>query len=137
MASLERIGSALGMTIGDFFSKEAASGHPVVKAKDKVTVQSQWSRAVLEAIGPSDVDAEVEAILVTIKRGGMSGKRLHAQGREQLGVVVRGRVKLIIGDDHYVLSKGDSVRIRRDVPHRWINDGPKSVQLMVISRRWP
>src|SRR5581483_3550940 len=79
IASLERIASALGVTLGEFFRTAELSLPSIVKASERRALQSQWSRARLEALAQAGIGSKLEPVMITIAPGGSSGKRPHAR----------------------------------------------------------
>lgn len=45
------------------------------------------------------------------------GAPLHAHSHESLAYIVRGKVKMTVGDEHYILGPGDVCRHPKNVPH--------------------
>jgi len=136
IGSLERIASALGVTLGDFFRAPAAAALAVSRADRRPRLTSWWSRARIEALGPMGAGRRVEAVMITISAGGSSGKRLHAHDGEELAVVFEGQLRLTLGGDTQLLSRGDAVTFSSATPHLWENPGPKPARLVIVSPRF-
>src|SRR5687767_6986768 len=98
IASTERIATALGVTLGEFFRVAAPSLPAIVRVKDRPVLQSQWSNAKVETLGPASQDSRLESLLMTLKRGGASASRPYTRQAEQLAVVLRGTVTLQLED---------------------------------------
>lgn len=72
------------------------------------------------------VTASMMLCEITLKAG--SGVDLHQHMHEQIGYVVRGQIRMIIGEEERVLSPGDSYSIPGGVPHGgWPVDGDCTV----------
>ena len=136
IASTERIASALGVTLGDFFSVGTSSSPPgVIKAKDRLVLESAWSRAKIESLGLPTEHSALEAMLVTLRPGGASASRPHARDMEQLTVVFRGTMHLQMGEIKHVLREGDAITLPPEVPHVWKNTSRKPVQILIVTVR--
>lgn len=135
IASTERISSALGVTLGEFFRSAAPSLPAVIKVKDRPVMQSQWSRAKIEAIGSSSEEARLESMMITLKSGGASASKPHIREVEQLAIVFRGVVTLHLDNDVHALKEGDSVSIPSGILHYWKNNSPRIVKLLIVSTR--
>ncbi|HJR75713.1 MAG TPA: XRE family transcriptional regulator [Nitrospiraceae bacterium] len=135
IASTERITSALGVTLGEFFRSAAPSLPAVVKVKQRPVMQSHWSRAKIEAVGSSREDSRLEPMMITLKARGTSASKPHAREVEQFAIVFRGVVALHLEDDVHVLKAGDSVSVPAGIRHYWANNSTKSVKLLIVSTR--
>jgi transcriptional regulator with XRE-family HTH domain len=135
IASIERITSALGVTLGEFFRLAAPSLPAVVRAKQRPVMQSQWSRAKIEVIGSSNEDSRLESMMITLKTRGASASTPHARQVEQFAMVFQGAVALYLEGDLHMLKQGDSVTIPAGIRHYWINNSRKIVRLLIVSSR--
>ena len=135
IASTERITSALGVTLGEFFRSAAPSFPAVVRVKERPVMQSQWSRAKIEAIGLSNESSRLESMMITLKPRGASASKPHAREVEQFAIIVRGVVALHLESDIHVLKEGDSVSIPAGIRHYWANNSRKIVRLLIVSTR--
>ncbi len=64
--------------------------------------------------------------------GGTSGGALYNHNGEKAGVVIKGRIKLLIGDDTYVLEEGDSFRFSSMLRHRVDNDSDEEARVIWV-----
>jgi XRE family transcriptional regulator, regulator of sulfur utilization len=136
IASMERIAFALGVTLGQFFQVTEEKSHNVVKANDRPTLDSHWSKAKIEALGPiSPGGTGLEPVIITINPGGTSGKRPHTQANEEFAIVFEGEVTVTLGEEQHALSRGDSVTIPPGTPRMWQNSGTEPVRIVVVSHR--
>lgn len=133
IASMERIAAALGVTMGQFFQATESSPQAVVRAMARVALNSQWSRARIEALSAAVTTSRIEPVLITLEAGGTSGAHPHTSTREEFAFVLDGSVVLTLAETQQVLGCGDAAMIDAGVPRRWQNleDGP--VQILVVS----
>ncbi|MBA3317028.1 MAG: helix-turn-helix transcriptional regulator [Gemmatimonadales bacterium] len=120
IATMERIAAGLGVTLAQFF-QDAGSAPPVVRADARMLLTSEWSKARIERVGGNGVVGRLDAVLVTIEPGGMSGKQPYPAPREEFAMVVKGRVMLTLGQGEHVMEGGDAVTIPGGVDRRWHN----------------
>jgi transcriptional regulator with XRE-family HTH domain len=119
IASMERIALALGITLGEFFQSSEDNVPSIVRAHSRHGLNSEWSKAKIEALGPMGVERRLEAMMVTLFPGGTSAKHPAAQPQEEFAIVVAGTVSLVLGDDpEQILEVGDAVSIRAGLPRR-------------------
>jgi transcriptional regulator with XRE-family HTH domain len=134
IASMERIANTLGITLGEFFSALGSSeSGVVVRAADRVEMQSQWSQAVMEALSPMARGALLEPLLITLEPGGRSGKHPTARPREEFAFVVEGEVQLTLGPDTFKMCAGDAATILRGELRRWTNATSKPARILVVA----
>jgi quercetin dioxygenase-like cupin family protein len=135
IASLEKIATMLGVTLGDLFTVSEATDVAVVRADVRPSFRSSWSRARIEALMPLSVGRSLEAMMVTIEPGGTSGKRPSAGALDQLAVIFDGQLTLILSGEQLELDRGDAVLIRARAPRQWHNAGVNPAQVLIVSAR--
>lgn len=135
LASLERIATNLGVTLGQFFVTAAPPTTAVIKASQRPTLQSAWSRSQIESLGHPGVGSTFEVLMITVRPGGRSSAELHARETELCVIVFSGRVRLQLGETSHMLQRGDAITIPAGTPHRWENTAAKAVQLLKVVAR--
>jgi XRE family transcriptional regulator, regulator of sulfur utilization len=138
IGSLERIATAVGVTLGEFF---ALSDRPeaglIVRAAARKQLTSSWSNAQIDALAPMASGRKLEPVLITLEPGGRSGKRPHPHAMEEFAFVLEGDVRLTLGEEVHHLRAGDAVTITPDQPRAWENPGSVPVRILVVSSRPP
>ncbi|MCZ7624468.1 MAG: hypothetical protein C3F12_07870 [Candidatus Methylomirabilota bacterium] len=72
------------------------------------------------------------AVLLTIPKGAkMKEREFHHHG-EELQLCVKGKVQFTVGDDTYLLGRGDSLHFKSYLRHYWENAGQAEAQLLMI-----
>src|SRR5688500_4030546 len=130
---MERIASALGVTLGEFFQSVGAVPDRVTRADARPTLQSGWSRARIEALGAASDGTRLETVLVTLEPGGSSGSKAHASPREEFALIMEGTIELTLADAEQTLVAGDAVTIPTGTMRRWNNTGERQVRLLIVS----
>jgi transcriptional regulator with XRE-family HTH domain len=126
ISSMEKIATALGVTLGDFFAAATeGEGGLIVRVADRQALSSGWSAAEIEALSVPGPRARLEALLITLRPGGRSGKHPYAHDREEFAFVAQGEVMLTLGGDDPA-RRATSVAERRqgsrpDPDHRLID----------------
>lgn len=133
ISSLERIALALGVTLAEFFHAAETKSSPVVHSESRLALNSSWSKATLEALGPIGAGRKLEPVMITIEAGGSSGKRPYAHSNERFALLIEGEVTLTLGEEKHLLKRGDAVTILPGVPFRWENHTSKRTQILLIS----
>lgn len=134
IASLEKIASALGVTLAQFFATIAIDDAPpvVVRAGSRSSVGSGWSRAHLEALAVHRRSARLSPVLVTLEPGGRSGRDAQPADNEAFFLVLEGEAVLMLGEERYTLAPGDAVTIPPGTPRRWENATDRAVRIVVV-----
>jgi quercetin dioxygenase-like cupin family protein len=134
IASLEKIALALGVTLVEFFGGTETPAFSVVRSMGRVRLQSGWSKADIESLS-GDSASRLESLLITLRRGGASGKDQHIQSREQFVFVVTGEIVLWLGEDRHELHSGDAATIPAQRAYRWVNESANPVQILTVSSK--
>jgi quercetin dioxygenase-like cupin family protein/DNA-binding Xre family transcriptional regulator len=132
--SLERICSALNISLADFFQKPAATSGVVVqragRSRDHV---AQWPGGKLSYLLPSEVPVDFSALLLHLKPGRSSHRRAALRRIRELGVVLQGEVTFELDTESHLLGPGDSVYFELSEPHRWLNHGAGPAAILLVN----
>ena len=132
--SMEQIAAALGVTLGEFFAAASdGEGGLVVRADDRQLLGSGWSNADIEALISPGSTARLEAILITLRPGGRSGKHPYAHPREEFAFVLQGSVVLVLGPEEHRLRRGDATTILPGELCLWRNEAAAPAKVMVVT----
>lgn len=138
IASMEKIASTLGVTLGEFFSGAAeADGVLIVRAADRVQGSSLWSHAQIEPLAPITETRKFEPVLITLEPEGRSSKHPVAAGKEEFAYVLEGELVLVLGPDEYTIKAGDAVTIRPQELRKWENRSTATARVLVVASRFP
>lgn len=120
LASLKGIADALGKPLVHFFADQ-------IMPSDTVLLDGQRRRLIVSPSLEYDIlsapNPEIALFRMTLKKGGSSGAAAYAHPGIESGLVLKGRVKIVVGDAEYILKAGDSITYRSDQPHRFENVG--------------
>ncbi len=133
IASTEKIASALGVTLGEFFRAIDPTPPAVIRSDARPVVQSEWSRAKIEALGPFNKDSQFEPMVITIQPGGASGHKPYVRQAEQLAVVLMGTLELTLEEDVHQLKRGDAAGIPAGNRHCWRNISKRPAQILIVT----
>jgi transcriptional regulator with XRE-family HTH domain len=133
IASTERIASALSVTLGEFFRAVDPTLPAIIRSNARPVVQSEWSRAKIEALGPFNKDSQLEPMIIMIQPGGASGHKPYVRQAEQLAVVLMGTVELTLEEDVHALKRGDAAGIPAGNRHCWRNKSKRPAQILIVT----
>ncbi len=130
---LHNIAGVMGVTIGWFFhGGEAAidaDGGIVVRANRRKRMAMGDVGIVDELLVPH-LNGALELLSCTLEPGSSSGAEPYTHEGEEAGLVLSGKMELIVDDRSFILSTGDSFAFKSTRPHRYRNCG--TVPLTVI-----
>ena len=131
IASLRRIAGALGISISDLFQPFEPSQPRVLRRDDRPSLAfGILGRKLLLTPRPLH---QLEVFVGELDPGGSTGAEQYAHGdSEELFVVLRGSVRLELGDELHELEGGDSIDYRSSTPHRISNAGDDLAEVMWI-----
>jgi quercetin dioxygenase-like cupin family protein len=137
IGSLERIASAVGVTLGEFFAAPGGGEDAglIVRAVAREQLTSAWSNAQIDALAPMSAGRKLEPVLITLEPGGRSGKHPHPHAMEEFAFVLEGRVRLTLGEETHDLEAGDAATITPEQSRAWENVGPAPARILVVSAR--
>ncbi len=134
ISSMEKIATAVGVTLGDFFAAATGGeGGLIVRVADRQALSSGWSNAEIEALSVPGPVARLEAILITLRPGGRSGKHPYAHPCEEFAFVLQGEVMLTLGPEEHRLRRGDAAKILPGELRLWRNEARTPARVMIIA----
>jgi transcriptional regulator with XRE-family HTH domain len=135
IASMEKIARSLGVTLGEFFAAAAeGEGGLIVRTKNRPQMSSLWSQGKVEALSPM-MGRKMEPVLITLERGGRSGKHPAPHSSEEFAFILEGEPTLTLGPDEHRLVPGDAVTIRPQELRRWENKDSPVVRILIVAAR--
>lgn len=136
IASLERIADILGIPLAGFFGVEPAERSRIVRFKDRQKLNSSWSRAKIEVLGPTGGPNKLDAVMITLSPGGRSGKKPAAHTGDEFALIFDGKVTFTLGSETYQLQRGDALTFSSETPHLWENKTSQSARIVIVSSRF-
>jgi transcriptional regulator with XRE-family HTH domain len=136
LGSLHKIAETLGVTLGEFFAAAETGEEPlIVRTEERHRLDSTWTDAHIEALGPMKQGHKLEPMIAVFGPGGKSGKRPHDQAREEFAFVIRGQVTLTLADEENTLRAGDAVTLPARAPRLWENRTKEIAEILMVSSR--
>lgn len=134
IASLEKIGAALGVTLGQLFSslEQNASARTVIRRADRTTYTSTWSQATVTVLTDSSPERSLSAVELVIAPGGMSSRQPEARAHDTFATVVAGTLTLIGEGGETLLEPGDSAYLSAGTAFAWANRSETSATLLLV-----
>jgi len=134
IGSMEKIATALGVTLGDFFAAATqGEGGLVVHVADRQTLASGWSNAELESLTTTSLIPTLDAVLITLRPGGRSGKHPYPFPRDEFAFVLQGEAVLTLGPEEHRMRRGDAAAILAGESRLWRNAGRAPVRILIVA----
>jgi transcriptional regulator with XRE-family HTH domain len=120
IAVLMKIARGLNQKVTSFFDDESESKQVVlIRHDDRKTTTIPASNLKVEDLGSSLADARMDTSILTIEKGGNSGKVPLIHEGEEIKFCMKGRIAYMINDEEYVLEAGDCIHFKSENPHYW------------------
>lgn len=128
--TLRMVAEALGLTLADLFSDETASPHRVLRMADRPTISTPSVDKFMLTRRPLQ---NMEVLEGVVHPGGTVGSRSYTHGDSQeLLLVLSGTIRLVLNDEEYLLTAGDSAEYRSSFTHSVINETDEDVRVLWI-----
>lgn len=133
ISTLKRLADALGVTLKYFFSDPSESTGRVVRASERAVIldgagvppsgirSAMHTSGVRFELASADAAEKIEAIFARYDVGATMGDEPVTHEGEEWGMVLRGRLKVWVGDEIHFLDPGDSIWFPSTIPHRMEN----------------
>lgn len=132
VATLQRLCSVLGLSVGDLFD-ESWSRDPRIHRHGEGTYLKFGTDAQKVRVSPK-ANQNLEVLVGEIGPGGSTGTERYAHGdSEETLVVLEGTVEVTVGEETHQLGALDSISYRSSQPHRVVEvEGTKARVLWAI-----
>lgn len=135
MAVLIKVADALGTHIGFFFDEvwrvEAEGNGAVVRRAERKKLIYPAGNYENELLSPSP-NSSMQFLWLNAGPGASSGERSYSHAGEECGLILKGKMEFVIGEESHVLEEGDSIYLRSTIPHRWRNVGDDELKAVWV-----
>ena len=136
LAVLHRITEALGLTVGEVFSRLHEVGRVVSRPGERPVVAFDPLRSGtgirMERLIPYGPAHLLQGSIHIVEPGGGSDGMITHDG-EEVGYVIEGALELTVGGEVFELTEGCSFVFRSEVPHGYRNTGPVRARVIFIN----
>lgn len=124
LSSLRKISVALGVPIYTFLASEGKD-HVLIPSNKRKKLELPNSSITYEFLTPMASDKEappkMEIIYFQLDPDSWSSDECMVHRADECIYVIEGTIEVYLGEDKYVLTRGDSIYIRENIPHRFYN----------------
>ena len=130
ISSLRRIAQAFGIPMFQFL---VGTDRPeVVVRHNRRTKLNFPDREMEYELVSADTIGEFEVLGLTLQGGSASGSVATAHPSEECSIVLRGHILAEVAGRTYELDAGDSIKIHRELPHRFVNQSSAEAELIIV-----
>lgn len=126
LSSLRKISSALGAPIYTFLDDEGKQT-VVIRADKRLKLELPNSSMIYEFLTPTVsnkmISPKMEIIYFQMDPKSWSSEEPLIHAADECVFVLDGVIEVLLGEEKYVLNKGDSIYINENTPHRFYNPG--------------
>jgi transcriptional regulator with XRE-family HTH domain len=136
ISSLRKVLGGIPMSMVEFFSEELVPDNPtqvVYKASELIDISD--GAVTMKLVGKSHPGRAIAFLTEVYPPGADTGDEMLVHEGEETGILVEGRLELVVGLDTYVLEAGDSYYFESTRPHRFRN--PFDAPARLISAATP
>lgn len=132
ITALQDIAEALGVPIGWFFQNDGpvpADERPYIVRAERRRRLTYSGISTTDYMGFEDhllsanLDGQLAMGISYYQPGGTSGDDLYTHQGEEAGIVIEGRIELVLGEQTFRLNEGDSFSFPGSIPHTYRNTG--------------
>ena len=129
ISTLMRIAGALGISLTDLFEDDSPPVGRVMRKDERPALPpAEGYRKMLLSRRPI---RDMEVYIGEFDPGGSTGEKPYSHGdSHELFFVIRGEVELTLGEERHVLSSGDSIEYPSSVPHKTVNIGTETAEVI-------
>ncbi|MCJ2184246.1 cupin domain-containing protein [Novosphingobium sp. 1949] len=133
VGSLKRIVSAIGISLGEFFSLETPREERFYYRSDEL-VEIGKGGVSYRQLGSAG-ESSIQMLYEVYQAGAESGRVMLSHEGEEAGVIIAGRLEVTVAGESQVLEAGDAYLFSSLKPHRFRNVGKE--KCVVVSACTP
>ena len=130
VASLQKISSALGVQVTDFFTERPNQATIFTPRQNAMRIQGDGF--MIAGLGNGMPNQKLEPFRITIEPGVGTTTDPASHSGEEFVHCVEGNLKYLVGKQQYLLKPGDSLLYKASQPHSWQNDSQEKATIIMV-----
>jgi transcriptional regulator with XRE-family HTH domain len=130
ISSLRRIAGAFEVPMFQFMV--GGVQREIVVRRDRRTKLNFPDRVLEYELVSADTFGEFEVLSLAISPGGSTGAAPSGHASEECALVLTGEVVAEVAGQTYTLGAGDSIKIHRELLHRFLNESDKDAEVLIL-----
>lgn len=128
-----KVAEGLGVTLSQLVGIEERREVVLVPRGRRMIIRDPETGFERQLLSPSFGNRGVEFVRNVVPEGATSGEfPPHRRGVEEYVVVEKGRLRMVLGGEEYVLEEGDAIYFEADVTHRFENAGGEECSYYLV-----
>jgi len=128
-----KVAEGLGVTLSQLVGIEERREVVLVPRGRRMIMRDPETGFERQLLSPSFGNRGVEFVRNVVPEGATSGEfPPHRRGVEEYVVVEKGRLRMVLGGEEYVLEEGDAIYFEADVTHRFENAGGEECSYYLV-----
>lgn len=119
---LKRVLDGIPMSLGEFFGKEGDIEQRVFFRAAELTEIADGGISYRQ-VGANLSGSAIQLIRECYQPGATTGRHAMSHAGEECGIILNGRLEVVVGEQRATLSAGDAYYFKSDQPHRFKNPG--------------
>jgi transcriptional regulator with XRE-family HTH domain len=131
VSSLKKVLAGIPMSLVDFFSIDDGSiGDQKVVYRGNELLDIGTGELVYKLIGRDYPNRAMSVMSETYPANADTGAEMLQHKGEEGGIIIEGKLELTVGEEVFILEKGDSYYFNSEQPHRFRNPFEEPCKLM-------
>ncbi len=127
VASLKKVLDGIPMSLAEFFSRDLPPQEQVFFETSELVSLTQGAVSIRQVGGPG---RRLQILDERYMPGADTGKAMLRHESEEGGIVISGRIEVVVGEQRRVLGPGDAYYFDSRLPHRFRNTGSEECRLI-------
>lgn len=129
VSMLKKILDGVPMSLGEFFASEQPARDQIFFRADEL-VEIADGGVSYRQVGSSLENRSIQLLRECYQPGAGTGKHALTHEGEECGIILRGRLRVTVGDEVRTLGAGDAYCFRSSLPHSFENAGSEPCELI-------
>lgn len=130
--TLMKIIDALGTNTSIFFQDEKFKNISVLRKHERPKIIDEKNNVYLESLTTGIANSKIKVIIAHPPPGAVNIPEGYQHLGEELIYVIRGRIRVTVGNKEYELNEGDSIHFRGEFRHTIQNITDGEVELLSV-----
>ena len=121
----------LGTTPRDFFDDSLEEKKVVYNKDDQTSFIDEEKKYKIQWLIPTSNEKEMEPVILTLQKDG-EYKQFEPSLAETFIYVLKGRIRVVIGDDEFIASEGNAIYYEASANHQIFNVNNGKTELLLV-----
>ena len=130
VSMLKKILAGIPMSLTEFFSYDSTDSEDKIFFMASELLEISKGGVSYKQIGGNLSGKAIQLLRERYEAGADTGKNWLQHEGEECGVILRGRLRVTVGDQSKVLKPGDGYYFKSNQPHAFRNEGPEPCEVV-------